>query len=167
MANQEHLQRRKQGVQAWNTGHEYAEEYIDLSGADLSGAILHGVDFHQTNLSDANLHGATLTDAWLWETQRTGWSMQGITCEAAYWDRDRQQREAPVGFQGRHGSSVVSQGVFTGFLTGSWLRSIVCKSGFIARAYVLYGVYKTPGIPHEPCVKLATSSIAVFDRLTW
>ena len=27
-----------------------------------------------------------------------------------------------AGFQGRHWSSVVSQVVFTGFLTGSWLR---------------------------------------------
>ena len=72
MANQEHLQRLKQGVQAWNTWHEYAEEYIDLSGA-----ILNGVDFHQTNRIDANLNGTTLTDAWLWETQRTDGPCKG------------------------------------------------------------------------------------------
>ena len=60
---------------------------------DLSGMDLTGVDFSQTNLIDANLNEATLTDSWLWETQRTGWSIQGILCEAAYWDRNRQKRE--------------------------------------------------------------------------
>jgi len=39
------------------------------------------------------LDGATLTDCWLWETQRAGWSIQDVICEAAYWDRDRQKRE--------------------------------------------------------------------------
>ena len=66
---------------------------LDLSGRNLSGRDFTGVDFRQTNLIDVNLNGATLTNSWLWETQRTGWSIQGIICEVAYWDRDRQKRE--------------------------------------------------------------------------
>jgi uncharacterized protein YjbI with pentapeptide repeats len=66
---------------------------LNLSGRDLSGKDLTGVDFRQTNLIEVNLDGATLTDSCLWETQRTGWSIQGIVCEAAYWDRERQKRE--------------------------------------------------------------------------
>jgi hypothetical protein len=64
----------------------------DLSGANCSGALLVGVDFNQANLINANLNGAMLTDAWLWETRRAGWSIQGIICEAVYWDKDRKER---------------------------------------------------------------------------
>src|SRR5262249_19012143 len=63
-----------------------------LSEANLSGADLSGADLRQANLIETNLDGATLTDASLWETQRAGWSIQGILCEAVYWDRDRQER---------------------------------------------------------------------------
>jgi uncharacterized protein YjbI with pentapeptide repeats len=63
-----------------------------LSEADLSGADLSRADLRQANLIETNLDGATLTDAYLWETQRAGWSIQDIRCEAVYWDRDRQER---------------------------------------------------------------------------
>jgi hypothetical protein len=43
-------------------------------------------------LIDANVDSATLTDACLWETQRAGWSIQRIVCEAVYWDKDGQER---------------------------------------------------------------------------
>src|SRR5262249_7757317 len=55
-------------------------------------ATLSHVDFRQANLSKANLNGATLTEACLWETQRSGWSIQGIICEAIYWDSQWQER---------------------------------------------------------------------------
>jgi uncharacterized protein YjbI with pentapeptide repeats len=89
-----------------------ASDYIDLSGA-----ILNGVDFHQTNLIDANLNGITLTDARLWETQRTDGPCKGSPV--------RLPIGTEIGKKGRlswipgaHWSSVVSQVVFTGFLTG-------------------------------------------------
>jgi uncharacterized protein YjbI with pentapeptide repeats len=66
---------------------------IDFSGMSLRHVDLTGVDFREANLIDAKLDGATLTDCWLWETQRAGWSIQGVICEAAYWDRNRQNRE--------------------------------------------------------------------------
>ncbi len=65
---------------------------VDLRRADLRWADLSGANLCEANLIEATLDGATLTDAWLWETQRAGWSIQGIICEAAYWDKDRKER---------------------------------------------------------------------------
>jgi uncharacterized protein YjbI with pentapeptide repeats len=79
----------------------------DLSAAQLhqtnfTRANLHRVVFYSTALIDANLRGADLTcanlqnatldradltDAYLWETLRAGWSIQGVICERAFWDR--------------------------------------------------------------------------------
>src|SRR5215510_4089461 len=69
----------------------------DLSGAhlrkaDLSEAILSGIDFRLANLIETNFNGALLTDARLWESQRAGWSIHGVRCQAAYWDRDGRER---------------------------------------------------------------------------
>jgi hypothetical protein len=52
------------------------------------------VNLREANLIETNLNDATLTDICLWETQRAGWLIQGIICEAAYWDEDRQKRES-------------------------------------------------------------------------
>src|SRR6266478_5860251 len=75
---------------------------VDLSGADLrrahlrqadlSEAILFGVDFRLANLIETNCNGAILTDARLWESQRAGWSIHGVRCQAASWDRDGRER---------------------------------------------------------------------------
>jgi uncharacterized protein YjbI with pentapeptide repeats/class 3 adenylate cyclase len=64
----------------------------DLNEANLREADLRRAVLNEANLIEANLDGATLTEAWLWEIQRAGWSIQGIICEAAYWDRARQER---------------------------------------------------------------------------
>ena len=64
----------------------------NLKRANLCGADLRYAHFREANLIEANLNGATLTDACLWESQRAGWSIQGIICEAAYWDKDRKER---------------------------------------------------------------------------
>lgn len=37
---------------------------------------------------DAQLDGATLSNAKLWGTLRDGWSIKGVICERAYWDRE-------------------------------------------------------------------------------
>src|SRR5262249_53931078 len=63
-----------------------------LRKADLSEAILCGIDFRLANLIETNFNGALLTDARLWESQRAGWSIQGVRCQAAYWDRDGRER---------------------------------------------------------------------------
>jgi uncharacterized protein YjbI with pentapeptide repeats len=74
----------------------------DLSGANLSGAnlsgvdfiraLLSGTDFSQANLIKASFNGAVLSNACLWETQRAGWSIQDIICEAVYWGQDKRER---------------------------------------------------------------------------
>jgi hypothetical protein len=74
MANEEHLARLKQGVDAWNQWRNKSGGTVpDLSRANLYGADLFDVDFHgvdlhganldAANLSRANLHGADLHDA--------------------------------------------------------------------------------------------------------
>lgn len=37
---------------------------------------------------DAQLDGATLSNAKLWGTLRDGWSIKGVICKRAYWDRE-------------------------------------------------------------------------------
>jgi uncharacterized protein YjbI with pentapeptide repeats len=59
MANQEHLDILKQGVEVWN---EWREEHIDIK-PNLRGAILPGTDLARANLSYAILRGGTLYGA--------------------------------------------------------------------------------------------------------
>ncbi len=59
MANEEHLKKLKEGVEAWNKWRKPNDERPDLSGADLSG-----YDFTSLNLSHANLEGVDLSDAY-------------------------------------------------------------------------------------------------------
>jgi uncharacterized protein YjbI with pentapeptide repeats len=71
--------------------------HADLEGANLYGANLHGVNLEGANLGYANLSeatlidscldGADLTGAKLWETQRDSWSIKGVVCQWAFWDR--------------------------------------------------------------------------------
>ena len=60
MANQEHLDILRQGVQAWN---QWMDEHSDVLYPDLSGADLHGADLSGANLSLSTLDGADLEDA--------------------------------------------------------------------------------------------------------
>ena len=58
----------------------------DLSEADLSETELQ-TDLVQASPIDARLDHADLTGAWLWETQRGGWSIKGVICQHVFWDR--------------------------------------------------------------------------------
>jgi len=60
----------------------------DLEGADLTGACLRNANLARANLRDARLDGADLTGANLWATDRTGWSIRGVACRRAFWDRE-------------------------------------------------------------------------------
>ncbi|HEU5384124.1 MAG TPA: toll/interleukin-1 receptor domain-containing protein [Ktedonobacteraceae bacterium] len=74
MANQEHMERLRQGVVIWNAWREENPEIqadlsgadlveADLSGADLSGANLSGANLGYANLNKANLNSANLNQA--------------------------------------------------------------------------------------------------------
>jgi hypothetical protein len=78
MANPEHVEILKQGVDVWNKWIEEiyeAEENItvaDLSQVDLSGANLYKADFSRANLSKADLSDANLIEAKLSEADLSG-----------------------------------------------------------------------------------------------
>jgi hypothetical protein len=63
----------------------------DLARADLQRANLHDADLRAANLLDCQMNNAELTGAKLWETQRAGWSIKGIACRYAFWDRNGRQ----------------------------------------------------------------------------
>jgi len=58
MANQEHLDILKQGVDIWN---QWRKEHPDITDPDLSGANLIDADLSGANLSHANLNFANLS----------------------------------------------------------------------------------------------------------
>jgi uncharacterized protein YjbI with pentapeptide repeats len=67
--------------------------HADLTGADLRGADLSVVNLRQAALIDTRLDGANLTGAKLWETQRGGWSIKGVICQRAFWDREGEKAD--------------------------------------------------------------------------
>lgn len=65
MANEEHLDQLKKGVESWNQWRKINEAiHPDLSGADLREANLNRTNLTNTNLSRANLDNADLCGAY-------------------------------------------------------------------------------------------------------
>jgi uncharacterized protein YjbI with pentapeptide repeats len=63
MANKEHLEILKFGVDAWNREREHGLRNVDLLGAELSGLHLARYNLSYTDLRGANLEGTYLNDA--------------------------------------------------------------------------------------------------------
>ena len=63
MADQEHLNKMREGAPAWNAWRTACTDVINLSGADLSGADLRRANLSRANLSGANLRKANLSGA--------------------------------------------------------------------------------------------------------
>jgi hypothetical protein len=73
MANPEHLERLKQGVEVWNQWRKYYPQTVpDLSGEDLSRHVLVGFELHNVNLNAANLFGVTFANTDLNESNLKG-----------------------------------------------------------------------------------------------
>ena len=63
MANQEHLDKLKESVEAWNQWrYKYRNIRPDLRHADLRGTNLRGTNLSSTNLGEANLSSADLSE---------------------------------------------------------------------------------------------------------
>jgi Pentapeptide repeats (8 copies) len=105
MANEEHLVRLQQGVEAWNAWRltnpriqlNLSEADLckaDLSGADLMGATLTGANLHMgATLTGANLHGADLREADLREADLMRANLSGADLWGAHL-REANLREA-------------------------------------------------------------------------
>ncbi|GHO98885.1 hypothetical protein KSF_089330 [Reticulibacter mediterranei] len=84
MANQEHLERLKQGVKVWNQWRkEHTPKDLDLEDADLMGACLNGVDFSDVSLVNVNLSKAELTNATFEGANLQGVNLHKATCSGA------------------------------------------------------------------------------------
>jgi hypothetical protein len=85
MANQEHLDILKQGVERWNQWRqEHADIQPDLRDADLSGSDLSGADLTYVDFRGASLSGATLSGANLSDADLSGAILSGATLNYAY-----------------------------------------------------------------------------------
>lgn len=86
MANPEHLEILKQGVDKWNAwrGRERLDIIVDLSGADLSGINLNSANFDQVNLSGADLSNANLQYANLSQADLSDSNLTGANLNQTY-----------------------------------------------------------------------------------
>jgi uncharacterized protein YjbI with pentapeptide repeats len=84
MANPEHLEILKQGVERWNRWREkHRGARADLSGGRLGGADLGGVDFVDANLSGAYFENANLEEAYLCRADFAGVSLSRAYLKSA------------------------------------------------------------------------------------
>ena len=88
MANLDHLNMLRQGVDAWNAWRKQhlvvdPVDHPDLSGADLSGAELSEANLSGVDLSAANLRAAKLSDANLIVANLSGADLSGANLNPA------------------------------------------------------------------------------------
>ena len=91
----------------------------NLRHTNLRGANAHGADFRLAILHLCILDGADLTDSRLWESQRAQWSIKGIVCERAFWDKDGSVASefAPGDFERLYGNQFVIELFYEGGIT--------------------------------------------------
>ena len=85
MANPEHFEVLKQGMEKWNTlRSKNFDTVFDLSGADLSGMNLVGIRLYNVNLSGANLSNAYLRNADFSSSDLSGANLTGADLSQSY-----------------------------------------------------------------------------------
>ena len=78
MANEEHIDILKQGVEIWNQWREEHPKILPhISGVDLNEANLRGINLSNSNLSEANFIRTDFTEADLWGADLRGANLQG------------------------------------------------------------------------------------------
>lgn len=78
MADERHLKKLGEGVNAWNRWRKQHPEILpDLRKADIHGKVLTRIDFHHTNLENANLCNANLSSAFLNDASLFGADLTG------------------------------------------------------------------------------------------
>ena len=88
MANQEHLELLRSGVDALNNfAAQHPDVTIDLSGADLSGMALRGLRIQGANLEGANLERADLQRALFNAANLARANLRGADCSGASFHR--------------------------------------------------------------------------------
>jgi uncharacterized protein YjbI with pentapeptide repeats len=88
MANQEHLELLRSGVEAINGyAAQHPDVTIDLSGADLSGMALRGLRIQGANLEGASLERADLQRALLNAVNLTHANLRGADCSGTSFHR--------------------------------------------------------------------------------
>lgn len=98
MADQRHLNKLKEGVEAWNMWRdEHPAILPDLREAKLHGKILNRIDFRHTNLddadlSDANLCSSSLKSASLFRTNLRGAKIRNANLYRTYFKETILQR---------------------------------------------------------------------------
>jgi uncharacterized protein YjbI with pentapeptide repeats len=85
MANQEHLDALKQGVESWNKWRKQQpkDQLFDLSGATLDSVSLSGADLSGADLNFATLRGANLRNANLYRADLRGSDLRVTDLRAA------------------------------------------------------------------------------------
>lgn len=84
MANPEHLEILKQGVEVWNRWREENPDVQpDFTKSDLRGKIFNGVNFSNANLREANLSAAYLREADLNRADLSQADLRGVKLWAA------------------------------------------------------------------------------------
>jgi uncharacterized protein YjbI with pentapeptide repeats len=64
MANRDHLDVLKHGVEIWNHGRK--RDFVvppNLANANLNGAKLHGIDFHGADLTSVSFESADIIES--------------------------------------------------------------------------------------------------------
>jgi len=136
---------------------------VSLWGANLNGAILSQANLSNANLAQANmircnLDHSILTGAIIYETLRDGWSINEVTCEYIYVDRDGKDRIPD--------DSSFELGEFERYMLGlkgtiEQLRNAIEKGRSMNHVFISY-VHKDEEIVKKLVTELETAGITVW-----
>src|ERR1043165_2335770 len=132
MANPEHLEILKQGVEVWNEWMGDASVYPDLSGANLARLSLNQINLMEVNLDGVNLSGASLIEASLFTTSLIGANLKNANLNLV------DLYSAELISADLTGASLVGADLDWANLTGANLSNTILEGVNFARAYLTH-----------------------------